>query len=488
MIAMDQFQKIVQWRNEGRTQEEIARDLGIDVKTVRTYLKTGKIPVYQRAVRTREDKFIPFKKIVEKMIEDCHGKILAKTIFCRLLNQGYVGSYRDVARKTNFLRRKFKGKEIFFEKVHICGEFMEGDFTEIHGVLIGGQLVVVHLWNVVLCFSNAVWATPFFFETFECFAQGSADAFAALGGMAESYRLDNLTPVVTKILKRGRETTTRFDSLQRHYGFKAQFCNPAKGNEKGNVESMNNVLKRAIAEKLVLDKLSFANLDKFCEFVARTCRELNARPHIQAKWELEKKTLKALPLTPFEAFQSYQVKVNKYSTFTFEKSNHRYSAPAEYIGLTLEARVYHNRVELIAQDKVLAKHPRLFGEKKLCSVMIEHIIEGLCRKPGVVKDWKYRAILFENPAWNHFFTSLADFMDPDQAIREYLKSLRLFNRFGREVVTTAMELLSNDQSLRPTYQNLENIITNQHFDPMAIAPVGRDLTQYDEFLGGSNVH
>jgi hypothetical protein len=62
-------------------------------------------------------------------------------------------------------------------------------------------------------------------------------AFAYFGGVFRLLRYDNLTSAVKKIL-RGyqREETARFVAFRSHWGYESQFCNAAKGNEKGGVE------------------------------------------------------------------------------------------------------------------------------------------------------------------------------------------------------------------------------------------------------------
>jgi len=52
---MTEFKRIIQLRNNGKTQREIGIELGLSERTVRNYLKTGSIPSYTRTVSTRPD-------------------------------------------------------------------------------------------------------------------------------------------------------------------------------------------------------------------------------------------------------------------------------------------------------------------------------------------------------------------------------------------------------------------------------------------------
>ena len=239
-------------------------------------------------------------------------------------------------------------------------------------------------------FSNAIFATPYYNETFECFAEGSVLAFKEFKGIAQFYRLDNLTPAVSKILKRGRKTTEKFNSFQKYYGFKVHFCNPRSGWEKGTVESNNKHFKKRLTTKISLNNLSFTSLQAFQNYVHKECRSYNKKIEVSRKFA--KEPLCELPRNHFETFQSCVSRVNKYSTLCLDNDTHRYSVPSEYIGCRLEVRAYPTKIEIVDQNEVIAVHERLFGSKKKASIQVEHIIEQLCKKPGAALQWKYKAV------------------------------------------------------------------------------------------------
>ena len=71
-------------------------------------------------------------------------------------------------------------------------------------------------------------------ERLECLLDGIAEAFAFFGGVAQRCVLDNTSLVVKKVLRgRDREVTEAFAGFRGQYPFHAEFCKPAKGNEKG---------------------------------------------------------------------------------------------------------------------------------------------------------------------------------------------------------------------------------------------------------------
>ncbi len=58
-------------------------------------------------------------------------------------------------------------------------------------------------------------------------------------------RYDNLKSAVKKILRgHQREETERLIAFRSHWGFQTEFCNPARGNEKGGVEGEVGYFRR----------------------------------------------------------------------------------------------------------------------------------------------------------------------------------------------------------------------------------------------------
>jgi transposase len=478
MISMSDYKQIIQLRNKGKTQSEIASIVGISRRSVLRYLKDGKIPIYSRERKSnRPDPMSNFYDLVKEKLES-NSKTPLNEIFEFICMKGYQGSERTLRRKTRDLRLALKNNEVFFQREVLPGEVMEGDFTEFH-IEISGIKRKIYLWVTSLPFSNAYFATPYYHCSFEAFSDGSVKSFNEFGGLAKKYRLDNMSPAVSKILSgKNRIVTQRFSQLQSHYNFEQDFCNPARGNEKGNVESNNKFIKAKINARISLYDLSFCSLDAFKVFVWEVCRDHNKRESVSAKFSQE--LLSPLPQTDFKCFRTTVVSINKYSLFNLERTGHMYSVPSRTIGLSLEVRVYPSFIEVIYEGAVLCKHNRVYGQRGLVSIAPEHVIDGLLKKPGAMKDWKYRSVLFERPAWNIFYNKLISKGGKD---KEYLKCLSLISKHGRELVTLAMEIsMEGDEELSSV--SLSKLITNDMNNIHEIQPLEMDLHHYDVFLNG----
>lgn len=478
MISMTDYQRIVQLRNSGKTQEEIARELGISRRSVIRYLKDGKIPSYSRRTKSnRPDPMEGFYEIVEEKLAN-DSTILLNDLYAYLCEKGYQGSERTLRRKTRELREKNKAKEVYFQRAVIPGEVMEGDFTEVH-VVIGNVKRKVYLWATSLTHSNTFFATPYYHCTFECFADGSVRAFNEFNGTAKRYRLDNMSPAVSKILSgRDRVVTSRYKQLQDHYRFEQDFCNPARGNEKGNIESNVRHIKRRVLSRISLNQIEFRSLEAFKEFVWAFCREHNRQQLTQTKFNQE--PLRPLPAQPFRSFRTEVVTINKYSLFNLNPTGHLYSVPSKFIGMSLELRVYPDQLEVMDQGKIIASHARIYGPKGLVSIMPEHVIGGLLKKPGAMKDWKYRQVLFSRPIWLAFYN---DLIAKGGCDKDYLQCLKLITTHGRDLVTLAMEIALENKE-KPTAIDLKRLITNEMDNVCEIKPLKPSLHHFDELLHG----
>ncbi|RLA63085.1 MAG: IS21 family transposase, partial [Epsilonproteobacteria bacterium] len=472
------FKQIIQLRNKGKSQQEIANAIGVSRRSVIRYLKDGHIPQYSRKTKSnRIDPMLEFYDEVKAKLE-LEPKLPLNELYEFISLKGYQGSERTLRRKTRDLRISLRNNEVFFQRKVNPGEIMEGDFTEFY-ITIGGIRRKIYLWVTSLPYSNSYWATPYYHCSFEAFADGSVQSFNEFSGIAKKYRLDNLSPAVAKILSgKDRVVTTRYAQFQKHYEFEQDFCNPGKGNEKGNVEANNKFIKKKINARISLNNLSFASIEAFKEFVWEVCRDHNQKESVQQKF-LEEGLLK-LPEAAFKCFRTEVVSVNKYSLFNLSKTGHLYSVPSKYIGLSLECRVYPSHVEIIFDGDIVCDHKRIYGPRGLVSIQVEHVISALIKKPGAMKDWKYREVLFERPAWRNFYNKIIEKGGKD---KDYLKCLKLINKHGRDLITVAMELsMEGDDEISAL--NLSKIITNNMNNIEILKPLNCDLNQYDYFLTG----
>ena len=130
--------------------------------------------------------------------------------------------------------------------------------------------------------------------------------FEHIGGVPPRLRFDNMTTAVAQVLKDGERVLTEgFTRFMLHYRFQADFCNPASGNEKGNVENKVGYSRRNAFVPVPV----ITSFEEFNEQLLEWCEKDADRLHYKHKvpirelWEEDKAALLELPQYPFSVFR-----------------------------------------------------------------------------------------------------------------------------------------------------------------------------------------
>ncbi|WP_286181187.1 IS21 family transposase [Bacillus sp. ISL-37] len=246
MIEMAQFHNIKFLKEvEGLSQRQIATKLGISRNTVSKYLKHNTAPttvlrknVYGTKEYSSETKrVIP---IIDQWLEEDQKnwrkqKHTAIKIFKRLQDEyDFKGSASNIRKIV--AKRRQQIQEAFIPLDFQLGHQFQFDWGEAD-IILQGRKQRIFLFCVQLSASRMRFVRAFIHEKQEAFLDGFVHAFEFLGGVPTEGLLDNLKTAVIKILQgRDRLEQESFIGLQAHYVFKAEFCNPASGNEKGRIE------------------------------------------------------------------------------------------------------------------------------------------------------------------------------------------------------------------------------------------------------------
>lgn len=359
----------------GETISGIASDLGVDRKTVRKYATREDFseapPVVRRCGFPSLD---PWKGFIDGLlVEDQRSwrkqKLTAKRVWDLARQEGCTVSQSTVERYVRQWRQvNTVEREPMLELEWVPGEG-QVDFGQAD-VIEGSAVVRRHFLVVSFPHSNMGYLQFFGGETAECVCQGLADVFARIGGVPTRLVFDNATGVGKR---RGEEVveTELFSRFRTHYGFDATFCNPASGNEKGNVENKVGYLRRNLLTPL----LEIAGMETANEELLGACEGLQfSRVHykhdqtIRDLFEGDQAALRPLPRAAFQAV-SYQVmRTDRYGAITIGK--HHYSGDPSKSLVDVVVCSSAHRVELLdgATHEVLASHARLWGDKPSSSI------------------------------------------------------------------------------------------------------------------------
>lgn len=236
-----------------------------------------------------------------------------------------------------------------------------------------------------------------------------------------------------------REVNMRFLAMTNHYVFEPEFCNPAAGWEKGQVEK--NV--RDSRHQLLHGMPDFADLAALNVWLEQHCLELwkstahGTRPGTIADiWAEERAALMPLPVA-FDGFIELSKRVSPTCLISFERN--RYSVPASFANRPISLRIYPDRLVVAAEGNILCEHPRVIQRSHQLPPRTiydwRHYLAVLQRKPGALRNGA--PFLELPPAFRQLQGQMIRKPGGD---REMVDILALVLQHDEQAVLTAVEL------------------------------------------------
>ncbi|MDD3530973.1 MAG: IS21 family transposase [Gallionellaceae bacterium] len=451
---------------DGLTIAEIERRTGVTRKTIRKWLNApeGVEPKYRR--RAGDTKIGPYAERLIQMLETDarrpkRDRRTALKLFAELKQLGFDGGY---SRVTEFIRhwRADGGTAVTKAFVPLRfepGEAHQFDWSEEH-LVIGGvwrKIVVAHL---KLCHSRAFVVQAYPTQSHEMLFDAHTKAFAALGGIPRRGIYDNMKTAVDKVKKgKARVVNTRFAAMASHYLFDPDFCNVASGWEKGVVEKNVQDSRRRLWQDAA--EVRFGSYTELNLWLLARCRALwQALKHpdydLTLAEMLEAEQPHLMPMiVPFDGYVETVGKVSSTGLVSFDRN--RYSAPCEWVGQVVGIRVYPERIDLVAQDAVVARHGRRFGRNETVYDW-QHYVPLIERKPGALRNGAPFADL---PAPLLKLRGLL--LKREGGDRLMAKVLAAAPRHGLEAVLVAVELVL--ESGNPSPEHIENVLSRLKSPP-----------------------
>jgi hypothetical protein len=485
MVTDSQIRRLKKLSKTEPSTEIAAAKAGMDPKTARKYLRSGKLPSEMRMDRnwrTRED---PFNDVWEPMREQLslNPGLEAKTLFATL-QKDHPGRFTDGQLRT--LQRRIKvwrltegpAREVFFAQRHEPGRLCASDFTHMTelAVTVGGRGLLHMVYHFVLTYSNWEHATVCYSESFESLSEGLQNALWELGGVPSAHRTDSLSSAVNNMSDLD-EFTERYAKLLGHYGLRGERTQVGRGNENGDIEQRHHRFKKALDQRLMLrGSRDFADLNEYRHFLKVLLEQLNAgrRPRLIE----EVAALRPLPERRTDAYKRELVRVDSGSLIHVDRS--AYSVPSRLIGARVEARLYMEEVEIWYAQRKVETLPRLRGRGKH-RIDYRHIIDWLVRKPGAFENYRYREDLFPTSRFRMAYDTFLETGGQTPA-RRYLAILEMAAREGEARVDEALRVLL-DRGEPIDYQAVEQFLTDDKVAPVTdvtVAPV--DLSQFDSLF------
>ena len=402
MIDVDLLSVIRRWHGRDKLSlREIARRTGLSRHTIRKYLASGITqPKYppRKAVR----KLDPFAETLSLWLQRAAGRNRKRRrnllqLYRDLVTLGYAGSYDRVAAFARDWRQRQReaanqaSRGTYVPLIFAAGEAFQFDWSEDWARVGPGQMKL-QVAHFKLCHSRAFMLRAYPLQTHEKLFDAHNHCLAALDGIPRRGICDNMKTAVDKVGSgKQRQINARFRAMVSHFLFESDFCNPAAGWEKGQVEK--NV--RDARQRIWQDAPGFSDLAALNAWLQQRCQDLwheirhpeQSDRTIAEVYADERSALMVMP-PPFDGFVEHAKRVSPTCLVVFERN--RYSVPASWANQVVSLRVYAERLVLVARAEVIAEHVRVFSREHSSPGQTcydwRHYLAVAQRKPGALRN------------------------------------------------------------------------------------------------------
>jgi len=421
----------------GKSQREIARELGLSRKTVARALRepVGKQPTK----RDRSSSVDPFIDQIEHWLGE-------KLTIVRMLELAradsihpYTGGrsvFSDYVRKVRLERERVLADiPVRFEG--LPGEYLQVDWGEVrHFPFTQAKSATHYFLACRLKYSRWAfvrWTTRMDQETL---IRLLVDCFLALDFVPWVLVFDNMKTVTT-----GRDGDDKpiwhpvFLQFAREFDFHPEACAVGAANQKGTVESLvkwvkgNFLVGRSFLDDADLERQNLEWLDA-----------VNARPNSATgeppilRLKAEEASGSVLPPTALDYGFAESARVNSESLVPVR--GNAYSVPVAHVGMPVTVRVHRERIVIWRDTILLADHKRVRDGAHQRVVVPEHFAPLFARKPRARVMLQRQRLLELGGSATSFVAELSR-RQRDHLGAEITALYALYERFGQAAFLVA---------------------------------------------------
>lgn len=486
-----QVRKLMEEKSKHGKTGIAAMMAGMDRKTARKYLKSGKLPSEikrpERDYRTRPDPFVKDWPIVRSMLEDApalEGQALFDWLVDKTPGRYEPGQVRTLQRRIKHWRAtEGPDKEVFFAQEHVPGEAMQMDFTNCNKlkITICGELFEHLICHCVLPYSNWEWGTVCLSESLMALRRGVQTSIFRLGKIPKFVQSDSLSAATHDLGSNKRAFNKDYEDFISHFGMTPRKIAIGQSNQNGDVESSHNALKRKLEQHLILrgsrDFESVEDYEIWVQEVMSKSNELRCKKVCE-----ELAVMKELSVNRLREHRIETIRVTRESTIHVMRNT--YSVPSRLKGERIKAHVFDDRIEVFYGGKKQLTLERLLGRGKH-RINYRHIIWSLVRKPGAFQRYRYREDLFPGITFRIAYDSLCDHLGAGyKADLEYLRILHRSASVSEEDVETALLLLLEEGEV-PFADTVKKLVQPREPEVPEMDVYKADLSDYDELFNAT---
>jgi transposase len=364
MIDMLTRHAIQVLRYAGHDQPDVARLLGVGVRTVRRVDGEPDVAyiddAHERERRAigRPAKAEPYRRLVAEILAQ-DPDLLSVEILRRVKLKGYDGGQTALYDLISTLRPKTIRPVVRFEG--LAGEFTQHDFGHVEVRFLDETKKRVHFFASRWKYSRWVEVTIVLDERAETLVRTFVDHLAAVGGVPLLAVFDRPKTVALKWTRDGRVTEWNpiFAGVALDLSVGIEVCWPAAPWQKGSIENLVGWVKgsffkqrRFVDDADLLQQLAEWRTEVNTE---RPCRATKVMPAMRL--EEERPRLRPLKVAPEDLALRVPIVVDPMAEVVHD--THPYSMPPDAIGIAGTLYLYRDRVRIVA-GRFEVTHERKF--------------------------------------------------------------------------------------------------------------------------------
>lgn len=355
MIKYEQYQRLHLLRKQGLNAAQIARDTGLNIKTVVCWLETKTFHPRKREVQN--GKLEPFKDMLRRLVNQ--HPFSGIQILRQLREQGYTGSYTILK---DFLRLVRPVRKRAYLTLHYApGECAQVDWGHAGFLNVGQARRRLSFLVVTLCYSRLMYLEFTLAQTLEHFLSALQNAFLYFGGVPAEILSDNLkTAVLRHPFGEAAVFHERYMDFAGHHGFTPKACGIHQPQAKGRVENNVGYVKKSLLNGLKPTGLAAINTagHLWLDTVANIRMHATTRQTPRARFQNEKAALRPLNCRPYDMGIVTSITVSP--QFRIQLDGNRYSVPAAYASCRINMKRTPDHLWFYHDGQLIAEHVRSY--------------------------------------------------------------------------------------------------------------------------------
>lgn len=437
----------------GKSQRQIARELGYDRDTVARVLKEGieRAPIQ----RHRPSIVDPYRDRIAEWVREGLSGVRMLELARSDPDQPYRGGhavFRTAVRQERLQQQQVEAINtvpVRFEG--LPAEYLQVDWGEVSRFAFTRQAQGTRYFLACrLKYSRWMWVRFTTDMRQETLLRGLIDCGAALGFVPWVCVFDNM-----KVVTSGRDDrhqpiwTPALLHVAAELGFHPEACTPGAANQKGSVESLVKYVKgNFLAGRVFTDDADLAQQQ--AEWLAlvngRPSRATDLAPNDRLADEVARGG--ALPATAHDYGFLRPGRVSRESLVAVE--GNQYSVPIQHVGAPVTVRLHRARIVIWRDAERLAEHERAPDGAHRRIIIPEHFAPLFAKKPRA-QVMLYRQALLDLGPVAHAYVSDLSRRQRARLREEILGLYALLQQYGVTDLLAAMELATQANAYGADY-------------------------------------